>query len=45
MSELKNCPWCAESIRAQALVEPGALRALTAPWSRRKIRGPGSSAR
>jgi phage shock protein PspC (stress-responsive transcriptional regulator) len=44
VTELKRCPYCAESIRAEAircrfcasLVEPGALASLTDPWVRRR---------
>jgi len=44
MTDTKKCPYCAESIRAQAVkcrfcgsvVEPGSVRALTAPWVRRR---------
>ncbi len=42
MSEEKRCPWCAETIRSEAVkcrycgsfVEPRALRGLSAPWTR-----------
>jgi phage shock protein PspC (stress-responsive transcriptional regulator) len=41
-SELRKCPWCAESIRAEAvkcrycgaLLEPDALRFVSDPWLR-----------
>jgi phage shock protein PspC (stress-responsive transcriptional regulator) len=42
MSEVKSCPWCAETIRAEAVkcrhcgsfVESRALTGLSAPWVR-----------
>lgn len=42
MSDSKRCPWCAETIRTEAIkcrhcgsfVEQTALRGLTAPWVR-----------
>lgn len=44
MTDTKQCPYCAETIRAEAvkcrfcgsLVEPASARALTAPWVRRR---------